>query len=51
MKTNTIRGCPTCSGLKVLEGFNDVAFHYPELAKEWDFEANEKLPTEVTYRS
>ncbi len=32
-------GCPTCSGKKVLEGFNDIATTHPDLAKEasnWD---------------
>ena len=43
------RGCPYCSGQKVLPGFNDLAYLRPDLAAEWDYERNEgKLPTEVT---
>jgi hypothetical protein len=33
------KGCPFCSGRKVLKGFNDLATTHPELAKEaygWD---------------
>lgn len=29
------RGCPYCSGRRVLTGFNDVATRDPELAPEW----------------
>jgi hypothetical protein len=32
-------GCPYCSGIKVLSGFNDLQTQYPEIAKEafgWD---------------
>ena len=42
------KGCPYCSGQKVLKGFNDFATVYPELLKEWDFSKNIKKPTEVT---
>jgi len=28
------RGCPFCSGFKVLEGFNDLQTKFPEIAKE-----------------
>lgn len=28
-------GCPYCSGLKVLSGFNDLATTNPDLAKQW----------------
>jgi predicted methyltransferase len=33
------RGCPVCSGYRVLEGFNDLQTKFPEIAKEaygWD---------------
>lgn len=30
------RGCPYCSGSKVLRGFNDLGTSHPELCKEWD---------------
>ena len=32
--------CPVCTGNKVLKGVNDLATHYPELIKEWDYVAN-----------
>ena len=38
------QGCPTCSGKRVLAGFNDLATRFPEIAREadgWD-------PTEVS---
>ena len=42
-------GCPYCSGHKVLEGFNDLATIFPEIAKEWHPTKNNNLkPTEVT---
>lgn len=41
-------GCPYCSHNKVLEGFNDLASQFPQIAKEWS-ERNEPLkPTMVT---
>jgi hypothetical protein len=33
---NAGNGCPTCSGKKILVGFNDLASLYPHLAKEAD---------------
>ena len=32
------RGCPYCSGKKVLKGYNDLQIVNPMLAKEWKFE-------------
>lgn len=41
-------GCPICSGLKVLEGFNDLTTTHPEIAAEWHPTLNKGLmPTEV----
>lgn len=41
-------GCPYCSHNKVLEGFNDLASQFPEIAEEWS-ERNAPLkPTMVT---
>ena len=37
--------CPYCSGKKVGYG-NDLKTNYPELAKEWDYEKNDKGPEE-----
>lgn len=41
------KGCPYCASKRVLKGFNDLASQCPDLAKEWDFELNEKKPDEV----
>ena len=46
------KGCPYCSGRKVLVGFNDLAFHNPELTEEWDDERNEGItPETITAKS
>jgi len=43
------RGCPYCSGHKVLEGYNDLSTTNPVLAQEWDYENNGNLlPSQVT---
>ena len=39
------RGCPYCSGNKVLKGFNDLTTTHPGLIEEWDFNKN-TLPPE-----
>ena len=44
------RGCPYCSNQKVGYG-NDFNSNFPEIAKEWDYEKNEKQPEEFTKRS
>ena len=45
-------GCPVCSGKKVVEGVNDLATLYPELAKEWHPTKNGSLkPNMVTVAS
>jgi len=41
-------GCPVCAGKKVLAGYNDLKTTYPELAKQWDYEKNTLLPSQVT---
>ena len=44
--------CPICSGKQVLEGYNDLAHLYPELAQEWDYDKNRELtPNMVVSRS
>ncbi len=43
------RGCPICAGIQILSGFNDLASHSEILTHEWDYEKNEKKPTEVGY--
>lgn len=37
------RGCPYCSGQRVLPGYNDLASNYPEIAAEWHPTLNEGL--------
>ena len=44
-------GCPVCSGRKVLVGYNDLKTVNPALADEWDYDANELLPSQVTVSS
>lgn len=42
-------GCPVCRGLLIVEGVNDLASQYPDLAAEWDDEKNGDLrPSRVT---
>lgn len=49
---NQGRGCPYCSGHKVLSGFNDLATNNPKLAEEWNYERNnELLPTKIAANS
>ena len=45
------KGCPVCSNKKVQKGYNDLQFKYPNLAKEWDYENNDKKPDEIVYTS
>ncbi len=40
--------CPYCGNKKVLQGFNDLATTNPNLAKEWNCEKNDFMPTDVT---
>lgn len=40
-------GCPYCANQKVLKGYNDLETLAPNLAKEWDYRNNKKLPSEV----
>ncbi len=43
---NTGRGCPYCSGKKVLKGYNDLQTVNPTLAQEWNYEKNDELMPE-----
>ena len=46
------RGCPVCTGKRVVSGFNDFASHYSFLTSEWNYERNGDLyPTDVTSKS
>lgn len=41
------RGCPYCSGRKVLIGYNDLASKAPWLSGEWDYEKNSGISPET----
>ena len=41
-------GCPYCTGVKVLSGFNDLKTLRPDLMKYWDYQKNELDPTKVS---
>lgn len=46
------RGCPYCNGFKALQGHNDLATLYPDIASQWDYKLNGTLlPTDVTIGS
>jgi hypothetical protein len=42
-----IAGCPTCSGQRILAGFNDIATTHPEISKEWHPTRNDVASTAV----
>ena len=42
------RGCPVCTGKKVLQGFNDLESQHPDLVREWDYSKNSLNPSDVT---
>lgn len=50
-RTSQGQGCPYCASKRVLAGFNDLQTLYPEIAAEWDFEKNDKEPSEVMSKS
>ena len=39
-RSNQGSGCPYCTNRRVLAGFNDLATTHPDLARDWDHEAN-----------
>ena len=49
---NRGRGCPYCSGKKVLKGYNDLQTVNPVIAQEWNYKKNNDLtPMDVTQSS
>lgn len=53
-RTRNHRGCPYCSGQKVLQGFNDLATLRPDLEAEWNYEknlVNNLSPQTITIKS
>lgn len=43
--------CPYCGNYSLLIGFNDLRTLAPDLALEWDIDANDKSPTQVIFGS
>ncbi len=43
--------CPYCAGMRVLEGFNDLASVRPDLVAEWSSDNAPLLPTQVNAQS
>ena len=43
--------CPYCSGVKLLEGYNDLKTKFPELAKEWSEKNNPLRPENINEKS
>ena len=41
------QNCPYCSNQKILKGYNDLETLNPQLAEEWNYSKNIKLPSEV----
>ncbi len=50
-RTEGGNGCPYCSGLKLMKGFNDLSSCYPELSREWSEKNGRLLPEDVNERS
>lgn len=44
-------GCPYCSNIKVLKGFNDYESRNPELVKDWNKQKNSFSPDSVTAKN
>ena len=40
-------GCSICTGQQVYKGYNDLATINPKLAKEWNYEKNDKLKPDM----
>ena len=48
-RTGQQQCCPVCAGLKVLEGYNDLATTHPNLCREWNWDKNGNIkPTNVS---
>lgn len=45
------QGCPYCANKKVLRGFNDLEFKFPQIAAQWSPERNSLSPSEVNHAS
>ena len=48
-RTSAGNGCPVCTGLKVLTGFNDLGTRFPDIAQQWHPARNgDRTPDQVT---
>lgn len=45
-RTFSNKGCPYCSGHKVLMGFNDLITTHPNIAKQWNYMKNKGITPE-----
>ena len=45
------RGCPVCSKHVLWRGHNDLESCNPHLARQWDYDKNSILPSDVTQKS
>lgn len=50
-RTNKGYGCPYCSNVLLLTGFNDVTTVHPEYLYEWDYEKNVIKPEDLLFNS
>lgn len=48
---NSGKGCPFCSGRRILPGYNDLGTINPTLASEWDREKNTMSPNTISPNS
>ena len=48
-RVNRNTQCPYCTGRKVISGVNDLETLYPDIAKEWDVEKNNRLLPKDVY--
>lgn len=42
-------GCPICAGNELLDGYNELASLYPDVANEWDYEKNNFLTPKMVH--
>lgn len=47
-RTSLGAGCPYCSRKRAIPGITDLQTLHPSIAAEWDYEKNEKSPSEYT---
>ena len=45
------KGCSLCAGVVLIEGVNDLASQFPNIADEWDTKSNKLSTNEVFHKS